>query len=216
MSKQEDLRKRVFKFYEEHQSKGKKFTVDHFKAESEKGSTLYRVIQRMESGISYETLPGRGRKASIMNKKGVKRLKGMFDHKDGISYRQAARKFNCDYGYVGKTLKNKLGIKSRKKIKIPKRNDSSYLREKKVNFVEKSDNPANVPEARPIENLWANLKRIVYKNNWQADNLDQLKSRIEYCWNKLAKDDPELVKRLIMTVRQKVGFIHRNGVIEDR
>ena len=91
-----------------------------------------------------------------------------------------------------------------------------YLREKKVNFVEKADNPANVPEARPIENLWGCLKGMVYKNNWQADNLDQLKTRIVYCWKKLAKDDPELVKRLIMTVRQKVGFIHRNGVIEDR
>ena len=30
-----------------------------------------------------------------------------------------------------------------------------YLREKKVNFVEKEDNPANVPECRPIEDFWS-------------------------------------------------------------
>jgi hypothetical protein len=36
-------------------------------------------------------------------------------------------------------------------------------------------NPANVPEARPIEDFWAHLKRNVYMDGWQAKNLNQLK-----------------------------------------
>jgi len=34
----------------------------------------------------------------------------------------------------------------------------NHLRKEKINFVEKVDNPANVPEAQPIEDFWADLK----------------------------------------------------------
>ena len=43
-----------------------------------------------------------------------------------------------------------------------------YMREKNVNFVQKEDNPANVPECCPIEDFWGILKVHVYKNNWKA------------------------------------------------
>ena len=38
-----------------------------------------------------------------------------------------------------------------------------YLRKNKIEFVEKKDNLANVLEARPIEDFWGDLKRLVYK-----------------------------------------------------
>ena len=41
----------------------------------------------------------------------------------------------------------------------------TYLNKKKVHFVEKADNPANLPECHPIENFWSILKSLVYKNN---------------------------------------------------
>ena len=53
-----------------------------------------------------------------------------------------------------------------------------YLREKKENFVERSENPANMPEIRSIENFWALMKGLVYEGNWQAENFDQLRRRI--------------------------------------
>ena len=53
----------------------------------------------------------------------------------------------------------------------------NYLMEKKVTFVPKNDNPANVPEARPIEDFWAIIKGLVYKGGWKGENLDQLTSR---------------------------------------
>ena len=56
---------------------------------------------------------------------------------------------------------------------------TSYLDAKKLKYVKKLENPANVPEARPIEDFWADLKRQVYKANWQAKDLKQLQGRIE-------------------------------------
>jgi len=38
------------------------------------------------------------------------------------------------------------------------------LRDNNVNFVQKIDNPANVPKVRPIENFWGFLKQKVYEN----------------------------------------------------
>ena len=53
-----------------------------------------------------------------------------------------------------------------------------FMIESKINFVEKYENPANLPECRPIEQFWAILKEKVYKRNWRAKNLDQLRKRI--------------------------------------
>lgn len=51
----------------------------------------------------------------------------------------------------------------------------------KINVVPKDFNPPNVPQLRPIENFWANLKRMVYSNNFQAKTVKQLIDRIKYC-----------------------------------
>ena len=39
-------------------------------------------------------------------------------------------------------------------------------------------NVANVPEIFTIEGFWGFLKRNVYKNTWEAKNLDELKKNI--------------------------------------
>ena len=52
-----------------------------------------------------------------------------------------------------------------------------YLKEKKINYMAKWMNPANVPKARPIEDFWANLKQQVYEKDWKAKNLSQLEQK---------------------------------------
>ena len=86
-----------------------------------------------------------------------------------------------------------------------------YLNEESVHFVQKQENPANLPECRPIENFWGILKGLVYEHNWQAKSLDQLRSRITRC---LKKIDIDLVKRVMASVRCKIGQVKRDGVIE--
>lgn len=89
-------------------------------------------------------------------------------------------------------------------------NVQDELRRQNVNFVEKKDNPANVPEARPIEDFWAYLKGLVYEQGWRADNTDQLKRRIQSC---LKKVDRNVVQRLAQSTRSRLDTIRRNGVI---
>lgn len=90
---------------------------------------------------------------------------------------------------------------------------TSYFRDNGVHFVAKEDNPANLPECRPIEDFWSILKSMVYKDNWQAENLPQLRRRIEYCIKKL---DPELIQRLAREIPKRIDFIRRHDLIENR
>ena len=73
-----------------------------------------------------------------------------------------------------------------------------HLNAKNINYVDKEDNPANVPEVRSIEDFWAYLKSLVYANGWQAENLKKLMTRIKYCLNKM---DQTVVHRLLQLSR---------------
>lgn len=344
VSKQEDRRKRIYEFYFSNRDKGKKFTVDHFLAERVPGKTIYRIISRVENNSGHQRVKGSGRVAKIMTKRRIERLKGMFDHKDGVSQRQAGRKFGCSHQFITKTLKTKTNIRVHKKIVIPKRtedqkdkikiradrlyrklqnkscilDDESYftlthstingnsnfyssnvsvtpssvkykqkakyedkllvyicmsekgvsrpyfvpsglainqniyleecikkrvipfineyhsngqylfwadlasshyansilnhLQENNISYVTKEDNPPNLPECRPIEDFWSILKGKVYENNWQAKDLQHLRSRIAKC---LKEVDIKLVKRVISRIRKRLGKVRKNGVREQ-
>ena len=126
-SKEEDLRKRVYKFYNENKALGKIHTVKHFMAENVPRRTIYSIIKRSEY-LTIKRKPGSGRIAKKMEKRKVNQLVKSFNHKDGISQRQAAKKFNIHHSYVSYLLK-KRGVKARKKIRIPARSEE----QKKVN-----------------------------------------------------------------------------------
>jgi hypothetical protein len=70
-------------------------------------------------------------------------------------------------------------------------------------------NPANLPEARPVEDFGAILKRDVYKDGWTAEIVDQLESRIRYC---LRKSDVKVDQELVATTHKKLNQIRRFGV----
>ena len=53
-------------------------------------------------------------------------------------------------------------------------NVTNYLEAQSIKFVAKSDNPPNVPQARPIENFWASLSLLVYIEGWRAKTKKQL------------------------------------------
>jgi hypothetical protein len=64
------------------------------------------------------------------------------------------------------------------------------LKSNNICYEQKWCNPANRPQFRPIEDLWANIKQKMYANNWSANNLDQLRLKISSVIRNL---DPELV-----------------------
>ena len=85
--------------------------------------------------------------------------------------------------------------------------------EKKVSFVPKNENPANVPEARLIEDFWTIIKGLVYKGDGEGKHLDQLRNQIIYCFGKV---DPDLVQRLAGSIKFRLDNIRRNDIIENR
>ena len=317
------LKMRLYKFYEQHQSRGKSFTYNHFKAEGASKATIYRIIQGIEHGNPPVRRVGSGRVAKITTGNMLYRLSQDFNNQTGISQRRAAKKYKCAQSTIAWALKTKCNIQYRKKKKIPCRtevqitnaktkccrlvrkfrgldwilDDESYftlsnstihgndgyytsdpkttppnvkfdkkkkfetkvlvwiaigphgvskplirlsgqainsdiyleecvkkrllpyiranynnyvfwpdlasahyakkvtnfLSEEGIVFVGKNDNPANVPEARPVEDFWAHLKGLVYAKGWHAENHSKLINRIKYCLRKL---DPVFVQHL--------------------
>src|SRR5689334_10507280 len=100
VSKQEDRRKRIYEFYLANRNKGKIFTLNHFKEKNVPERTIYRIIERAENNSGHKRVQGSGRIAKKMTKKNIRLLKNMFDHHDGVSQRQAARKFDCSQQYI--------------------------------------------------------------------------------------------------------------------
>ncbi len=94
---------------------------------------FYSIIERAERAENesgHQRVKGSGRVAKIMIKKNINALKAMFDHKTGVSQRQAARRFKCDQSFICKTLQRKTSIKCRHKKKIPKRTDDQKANNK--------------------------------------------------------------------------------------
>jgi len=86
-----------------------------------------------------------------------------------------------------------------------------FMIEENIQFVEKYENPANVPEVRPIEIFWALLKALVYEGGWHAKNLEELRKRILLC---LKKIDKNMLKSLIEAMHRNLATVATSGVIE--
>lgn len=84
-----------------------------------------------------------------------------------------------------------------------------FLKKKKILFVQRELNPANTPEARPIENFWGDLKRLVYANNWQAKDLNELEHRIRSCYEKMENDN---FLKQIKAVSTRLNKIAKFGI----
>lgn len=86
---------------------------------------------------------------------------------------------------------------------------TNYLKSQNIPYIPKFMNPANLPEARPIEDFWANLKMEVYKGDWVAKNLQELENRIISC---LGKMDLKVVQNHALGVRKRLDRIRRYGL----
>ena len=82
-----------------------------------------------------------------------------------------------------------------------------------ISNVPESANPPNTPEIRWIENFWDLIKEEVYKDGWAAENLEQLRSRIFYCFEKV---DENCVKNLGESTRRRINTIRRFDLVEIR
>jgi len=83
-----------------------------------------------------------------------------------------------------------------------------YLKSQNIEYVARSDNPANLPEMRPIEDFWAKIKQKVYDDNWHAKSIQQLRRRIKWAFSKV---DEQFVHRLGKACFTRVDTVRRKG-----
>ena len=69
----------------------------------------------LKQELVQKRVAGSGLVAKKMNKKYIAKLKAIFDNKDGVSQRQAAKVFKCHYSFVNKALMKHTEIRCRKK-----------------------------------------------------------------------------------------------------
>lgn len=82
------------------------------------------------------------------------------------------------------------------------------LKNNKIDFVPKEMNPPNVPQLRPIETFWANLKRKVYENGYRAKNVDSLILKIKKV---LKTINTEGIQRSMRELPKKIRKANRDG-----
>jgi len=88
-----------------------------------------------------------------------------------------------------------------------------FMIESNISFVEKYENPANLPECRPIEQFWAILKRKVYANAWKAKTTRQLKKRIVDCIESINTNE---LTHLFEDMMRNLYAVGHRGVVEKR
>lgn len=79
-----------------------------------------------------------------------------------------------------------------------------------IPYVPKCENPPNVPQLRPIEDFWANLKRQVYANNFRPKNVKSLMNKIKL---ELRKIPTTTFSTAMAKVPQNCRKAARRGVI---
>jgi transposase len=80
----------------------------------------------------------------------------------------------------------------------------------KIEYVPKEENPPNVPQIRPIEKFWANLKRKVYSNNYRPKDVKCLMAIIRKELNSIETTG---IRKAMKEVPAKTRKAHRLGLI---
>ena len=118
----QNLKARLYKFYDENIDKGKSFVANHFLTEGCSRSTIYRHIRSRESLKPNERKKGSGRLPIISTPKKRSRIAKTFSYKMKGSLRKAAKKFKCSHETIrGILQKMKKPILSYKRKKRPNR-----------------------------------------------------------------------------------------------
>ena len=108
--KRESLIDHVYRYCDSHFKEGRKVIVDHFLKENHPRASIYRYISMWEKGKSKLCVVGSGRKAKIMTKTNISKLKSMIDGCSDISTQQIARKLKCSQSHVVYTIQQHINI----------------------------------------------------------------------------------------------------------
>jgi len=86
------------------------------------------------------------------------------------------------------------------------------LESARIKVVPYSDNPTNLPQARPIEHMHAIIKEHIFSGNYKPKNAEDLKSRVDNLFPKLQSELQDTAMRMMRIVRGLVRSVAREGV----
>ena len=84
-----------------------------------------------------------------------------------------------------------------------------FLHDNGIAYVEKTENPPNAPQIRPIENYWGILKIKVYEGNWSANTREQLIGRVKIKEKEVYQT---IVIKMFEKLKAKVHMANENGL----
>ena len=70
-----------------------------------------------------------------------------------------------------------------------------------------------MPQVRTIEVIWTILEQKIYENNWEANDIDHLITRIK---QKIKEFDQQMLQDMMEGVRRKLRAIWRDGLYSIR
>ena len=89
----------------------------------------------------------------------------------------------------------------------------NWLFSQNINFVPKTGNAPNVPNARPIEKFWDFCKNL-YKSSSKRPDKPKSLAGLKKVWQNISKEVAEKNGQSLMrSVRQKLRLIGREGVL---
>ena len=188
------LAKRVVTFFKNESKEFLKYTVNHFKKENVPVRTVYNIITRYIQQIIYQKLAPENIKF-IQKQKfephllvwlaiSTQRIFNPYIHRSKIAIREEIYLKQCIRGrlfpFIKKHHQNDnilfwLDLASSHYAYSVLR----CLESNNLPYVRRSQNPPDVPQCRPIENIWALIEQMVYQGGWEAKNLDQSANRIK-------------------------------------
>jgi transposase len=116
--KEQLLRDRIGEFWRKHSHKGKYFTAAHFILEGVAKSTIYSILQKLESTQDLKRKQGSGGHNKKLTKAHRASICRWISNKRGTSLRQKAKKYNVNEKTLRNVLKER-GVKCYKRIKAP-------------------------------------------------------------------------------------------------
>lgn len=119
MSKNDELRKRLYAMLQKEPNLPKSTIVQRFMDMRVSRATVFRWLQRYEQTGSVARVSNPGRPTRIASKSTLQKLKKNFNHRSGCSQRAAARELGCSQQYVSHMIRKHTSIRCYKKYKRP-------------------------------------------------------------------------------------------------
>lgn len=116
----EELSKRVISYYLNFSEGSKVKTAEHFKSEGKLPSTIYKILRRYEATKIVGHKKSCGRTPTVATPAKKRKILQLYKGNPSITVKEVAKKVNIKPSTVKHIKRQKLGIKSNVKQKVPK------------------------------------------------------------------------------------------------